>query len=144
MAASMPLAALAEDDIPRAVLPAQSVNSVYGVAVAAPKGRAISRASVMLAMCSRGPETEGNYLTVAPCDAAFSFSASRGDLVVQGAPERVAAISRTTRNVRVPNGYREAWSDGRLNLYRGIGTSEGAAQMQEDWVMSTPFRLRDR
>lgn len=144
IAASFPLAAVAEDVQPRAVLPAQNVNSVYGVAVAAPKGKSATRQSVEVAMCSRGLETEGNYLTVARCDTPFSFAAGKGAVVVEGPSERIAAIVRTTRNVAVPRGYREAWTDGRLNLYRGVGTSEGAAQMQEVWEMQTPFQLRDR
>jgi hypothetical protein len=41
----------------------------------------------------------------------------------------------------VPPGYRPAWTDGRLNPNRGIGTPAGEAQMRRIWTDGVPRRL---
>jgi hypothetical protein len=40
-----------------------------------------------------------------------------------------------------PPGYRNVWTDGRLNPYRGIRTVEGEAQMRMVWTDTVPRRL---
>jgi hypothetical protein len=40
-----------------------------------------------------------------------------------------------------PRGYRNVWTDGRLNPYRGIRTVEGEAQMRMVWTDTVPRRL---
>jgi hypothetical protein len=40
-----------------------------------------------------------------------------------------------------PRGYRNVWTDGRLNPYRGIRTVEGDAQMRMGWTDTVPRRL---
>ncbi|NNK79069.1 MAG: hypothetical protein HKP40_10195 [Litoreibacter sp.] len=42
---------------------------------------------------------------------------------------------------RVPKGYQSAWSDGRLNEMRGVGTAQGDQQMLQIWTNTVPRRL---
>lgn len=42
----------------------------------------------------------------------------------------------------VPEGYRLAWSDDRLNPYRGLGTEQGQRQMETVWTNTVPRQLR--
>lgn len=46
--------------------------------------------------------------------------------------------------VRVPEGYRNVWEDGRLNPNRGPQTAAGTAQMDLVWTQTLPRRLIDR
>ncbi len=41
----------------------------------------------------------------------------------------------------VPEGYRLAWSDDRLNPYRGLGTERGQRQMETVWTNTVPRQL---
>jgi hypothetical protein len=41
----------------------------------------------------------------------------------------------------VPHGYSLAWTDGRLNPYRGIRTEAGEAQTRMIWTDTVPRRL---
>ena len=43
----------------------------------------------------------------------------------------------------IPKGYRAAWTDGRLNPYRGHGTAEGDAAMNLVWTRTVPRQLVD-
>ena len=43
---------------------------------------------------------------------------------------------------RAPAGYEPAWTDGRLNPYRGPRTLQGDAQMRGVWTVETPRRQR--
>jgi len=45
---------------------------------------------------------------------------------------------------RVPQGYRKAWEDDRLNPHRAEGTIAGYAQMNLVWTSTVPRRLIDR
>ncbi|ABD55899.1 SPOR domain-containing protein [Jannaschia sp. CCS1] len=40
-----------------------------------------------------------------------------------------------------PPGYEVAWDDGRLNPYRGLGTPQGQAAMEQVWTNTVPRRL---
>ncbi|KKL56122.1 hypothetical protein LCGC14_2248570 [marine sediment metagenome] len=55
--------------------------------------------------------------------------------VITIAPDRLAGP------VHVPNGYRPAWSDGRLNPHRGKQTLDGALQTALVWTQTVPRRL---
>lgn len=41
----------------------------------------------------------------------------------------------------IPKGYRLAWTDGRLNPLRGVGTPAGDAAMRLIWTDDVPARL---
>lgn len=41
----------------------------------------------------------------------------------------------------IPKGYRLAWTDGRLNPLRGVGTPAGDASMRLIWTDDVPARL---
>jgi cell division septation protein DedD len=43
----------------------------------------------------------------------------------------------------IPEGYRPAWRDDRLNPYRGQGTAAGEAQMRQIWTDTVPRQLVD-
>lgn len=54
------------------------------------------------------------------------------------------AVTGTPRSFALsapPPGYAVAWDDGRLNPYRGIGTPQGEAQMQQVWTNTVPRRI---
>lgn len=40
-----------------------------------------------------------------------------------------------------PPGYEVAWDDGRLNPYRGVGTAQGQAAMEQVWTNTVPRRI---
>ncbi|WP_054006894.1 SPOR domain-containing protein [Cypionkella psychrotolerans] len=58
---------------------------------------------------------------------------------------RVAAApvyaSAAVPNVVVPKGYKVAWTDGRLNPLRGVGTAEGQAAQDQLWTQKVPAQL---
>ncbi|MES2432513.1 MAG: SPOR domain-containing protein [Pseudomonadota bacterium] len=58
---------------------------------------------------------------------------------------RVAAAPRYASaelpDVVVPKGYKVAWTDGRLNPQRGIGTAEGQAAQDQIWNQKVPAQL---
>lgn len=57
-------------------------------------------------------------------------------------PSRIAVPA--PKQVQVPQGYRPAWSDGRLNPDRGKQTLSGALQTALIWTQTVPRRLIDR
>lgn len=61
--------------------------------------------------------------------------------MIAGSTETVKRLSRDTQRIAVPQGYKEAWTDGRLNVFRGVGTADGAGQMRRTWTESVPQRL---
>ena len=58
---------------------------------------------------------------------------------------RVAAApayaSAALPDVVVPKGYKVAWTDGRLNPLRGVGTAEGQAAQDQLWTRDVPAQL---
>ena len=65
-------------------------------------------------------------------------------LSAQTDAEAAAKLERETQRITVPKGYKPAWTDGRLNVHRGAGTSQGEAQMLRTWTQSVPRKLIDR
>lgn len=52
------------------------------------------------------------------------------------------AVARGPSPVRIPDGYRPAWDDGRLNPLRGVQTFRGALQTAQVWTQDVPRRAR--
>jgi len=44
------------------------------------------------------------------------------------------------RSAAIPDGYKPAWKDGRLNPQRGIGTAEGHAAQDRVWTRAVPAK----
>ena len=71
------------------------------------------------------------------------------DRVVVTSPVAVSvapkSVKKTTKphanNENIPQGYRAAWTDDRLNPNRGPRTAEGDASMYQVWTDSVPMRL---
>ncbi|MDF1729200.1 MAG: SPOR domain-containing protein [Sulfitobacter sp.] len=59
-------------------------------------------------------------------------------------PKHVAQNRVNTRNVTVPNGYRKAWDDGRLNPVRAEQNLQGRSRMLLIWTQTVPRRLIDQ
>lgn len=53
----------------------------------------------------------------------------------------VARSSATAVTPRPPKGWKMAWTDGRLNPLRGIGTPRGEVQQDQVWQRSLPMVL---
>ena len=81
---------------------------------------------------------------VVASDATYSFSPSAQGTVIVGSAETAKRLSRDTQRIAVPRGYKEAWTDGRLNVFRGVGTDNGTSQMRRTWTESVPQRLIDQ
>jgi cell division protein FtsN len=43
-------------------------------------------------------------------------------------------------DIVVPEGYRKAWKDDRLNPNRGVGTAQGQAQQDQIWTRDVPAK----
>jgi hypothetical protein len=56
-------------------------------------------------------------------------------------PARSAVTALRLMRPSVPRGYEPAWTDGRLNPYRGIRTETGEAEMRMIWTDTVPRRL---
>lgn len=55
----------------------------------------------------------------------------------------VTRLDRATQRISVPEGYKVAWTDGRHNVNRGVGTMRGDVQMRRTWTESVPQQLVD-
>lgn len=60
---------------------------------------------------------------------------------VPAAPATSAVTALRVDRPSVPPGYDIAWTDGRLNPYRGIRTETGEAEMRMIWTDTVPRRL---
>jgi hypothetical protein len=77
-----------------------------------------------------------------PGTATYSFDPSgRAGTIVAGPPATITRLTLATQRIAVPHGYKEAWEDGRLNVFRGLGTAQGTAQMRRSWTETVPQRL---
>lgn len=77
-----------------------------------------------------------NVVCPAHAPVAKRFSLKAGGTKVLCIPEGVEI-----ETVVLPKGYREAWTDDRLNPLRGIGTAEGEAMQERVWTRKVPARL---
>lgn len=75
--------------------------------------------------------------------AAPSVSEASAPMTARGVPAHVAAARKDGQSFRVPEGYRPAWTDDRLNSRRAEGTQAGWQQMQLIWSNTVPRRLID-
>lgn len=55
--------------------------------------------------------------------------------------ERTLAPAQIGSGVTMPEGYRTAWEDDRLNPVRGLGLASGHAQMTQVWTDTVPRKL---
>lgn len=77
-----------------------------------------------------------------PGSATYSFDPSgRRGTIVAGPPATITRLTLATQRIAVPKGYKEAWEDGRLNVFRGLGTAKGTAQMRRSWTETVPQQL---
>jgi len=62
-------------------------------------------------------------------------------MIAGAATGRIGATDPS--GIIVPEGYRPAWSDGRLNPMRGPRSAAGDAQMAQIWDQGVPARLQN-
>lgn len=100
-------------------------------------------------LCTRGDGTlTGARAPIYPAGTAVGASLlpPPGYVASHHPPEgRATRLPRETRTAEaapsVPKGYKLAWTDDRLNPYRGIGTAEGQAAQDQVWTRDVPARL---
>lgn len=87
-----------------------------------------------------GPQTEDpvGYINRAGVPG-LQVAGMAAAAVSAAVPASLAAVSAAP--IPVPQGYRSAWQDDRLNPYRALGTAQGAAQMAQVWTNDVPARL---
>jgi hypothetical protein len=56
-------------------------------------------------------------------------------------PRRSYEMLQQSKSIHVPEGYRPAWDDDRLNPYRALQTVDGYRQTQQLWTNTVPRRL---
>lgn len=97
-------------------------------------------------VCTRGDGTlEGLRAPAYPAGSRVGASIEApGRVVPLGQPSGVGdgTPGRVVRDdVAVPDGYKLAWEDDRLNPLRGVGTAAGQAQQDQVWTRQVPARL---
>lgn len=65
-------------------------------------------------------------------------------MTIAGTPRTIRYVKRMPTKITPPAGYVNAWTDGRLNPNRGIGTLSGRAQMDLIWTQTVPRKLIDQ
>lgn len=125
--------------VPRSVPGGQKVGCLASTPVAQ-RLRLTNGGTVIV--CTRGDGTlEGLRAPVHPQGVGASLSPG---LVPLGQPSGigsgVAGARVTNPGVQVPQGYKLAWKDDRLNPLRGVGTAEGLAAQDQVWTRHLPAR----
>jgi hypothetical protein len=91
-------------------------------------------------MCGLAPTFGTQPATVAVQNARSILVAAQSMETPGKSMSPAPVVVRRTIPV-VPAGFRPAWSDGRLNPNRGVGTVAGNAQMARLWTQTVPQRL---
>lgn len=83
------------------------------------------------------------YQCPASAPVARRFAVRGGGTTVRctalGAAGSVPVLAAGT-DIVVPEGYRKAWKDDRLNPNRGVGTAQGQAQQDQIWTRDVPAK----
>lgn len=108
--------------------------------------KAICAGKPMKTVASLPEVTKNGCPAAAPYGARVVLTDGRRSLICSPDAEldpgaAVRRIDRTAVDVVVPNGYRKAWDDGRLNPHRAKGTAQGQAQQDLVWTNDVPARL---
>lgn len=116
----------------------ETANADFATLLIPPQTRNSTHGSEEIGVAAARPRN-----VAPPGSATYSFNPSgRAGTVVTGPPATIARLSLATQRIAVPRGYKEAWEDGRLNVFRGLGTAQGTAQMRRTWTETVPQRLR--
>ena len=119
------------------------VGTAAGTAAATPKVAAVAprraTAPVPRAVVRR-VRTPSPKPTVIAAPASVAAPVA---VAVAATPRRMppAAAGAARSQFVVPKGYKAAWTDGRLNPRRAMGTARGKAQMELIWTRTVPRRL---
>lgn len=95
-----------------------------------------------------GPQAETDWLTQRAIESKANrlvrTAAAAPQGVVRSAPvlvQPMVTAPATPQPIKIPKGYEAAWSDGRLNPKRGLGTAQGEAEMNLIWTQTVPRQL---
>ena len=147
--APRPLAMAAPVVAPRPVMQVERPGSGNRIActTAAPVAQRLKLTNGgTVVVCTRGDGTlEGVRAPVYPAGSRVGASLEApARMVPLGQPSGVGngTPGRVVRNdLNVPEGYKLAWEDDRLNPLRGVGTAEGQAAQDQVWTRRVPARL---
>lgn len=94
-----------------------------------------------VAVCTRGDGTlQGLRPPTYPAGSRVG-AAFDDDVVVTQSRQDPATLPMARPKVVVPPGYRQAWTDDRLNPMRGVGTAQGQAMQDQVWTRKVPATL---